>query len=175
MLQKAREQLTEVMDFIKTIYSMSELKIIAIGCVIGGYVACALGGFDKQLISLFWLSVIDFGTGFYAAIVTGNCWSKKLFRGFLKKLSIFAAVAVAVLLDHVLQSSMFRYAAIAGFGLMEAISIIENADRGGWGDFIPEWIRARLALLKAQRLDKFPEKPTDLDLELQKAAKRSTK
>lgn len=170
--QEARDQITETIGFIKTLYSVAEMKIIAVGAVLGGYAAAALGGFDKQLIALFWLSVIDFATGFYAACHCGNCWSAKMFRGFMKKLSIFGAVAVAVLLDHVFTSSVFRYAAIAGFGLMEALSIVENADRGGWGDFIPDWVRNYLALLKKQRLDKYQDGPTPEQLAAQSAGKK---
>ena len=156
--REAREAITETLEFIKTMYSANELKIIAIGGFIGSFIAEAVGGFDKQIIALFWLSVIDFATGLYAACHCHNCVSAKMFRGLAKKIAIFAAVAVAVLLDHVLAVEQIRFAAIAGFGIMEALSIIENADRGGWGDFIPEWIRKRLALLKEQRLDKPTEK-----------------
>lgn len=152
--EEMRRIVTETFTFFQTLYSANEWKIIAVASVIGGTVSSALGGFDKQLIALCWLSAIDFGTGVYAACHEGNCWSSRMFRGFIKKLSIFGAVAVAVLLDDVLTANTFRHAAIAGFGIMEAISIIENADRGGWGDFIPDWIRSRLALLKAERLDK---------------------
>ena len=152
--QEVREQATEVLIFIKSMYSANELKIVAAGGVVGSFLSSALGGFDKQLIALCWLSLIDFATGLYAACYQHNCWSAKMFRGFMKKISIFVAVAVAVLLDDVLGVHQFRFATIAGFGLMEALSIIENADRGGWGTFIPQSIRKRLAMLKEQRESK---------------------
>lgn len=150
---EAREAITDIMEFFKTMYSVDEIKIITIGGFFGSFIASAVGGFDKQIIALFWLSVIDYATGLYAACHTHTCWSAKMFRGLLKKFSIFGAVAVAVLLDHVLTVQQFRFAAIAGFGIMEALSIVENADRGGWGDFIPLWIRKRLAMLKEERLE----------------------
>ena len=149
--QEARRTTTDVIAFFKTFYSANEVKIVAFGGLVGSFVASALGGFDKQLTALFWLSLIDFLTGVYAAWHDHTCRSSTMYRGFFKKLSIFGAVAVAVLLDQVLTVHQFRFAAIAGFGIMEALSIIENADRGGWGDFIPAWIRQRLAELKEQR------------------------
>lgn len=149
--QEARRTTTELLAFFKTFYSANELKIVALGGLAGSFVASALGGFDKQLIALCWLSLIDFVTGVYAAWHDHTCRSGTMYRGFFKKLSIFGAVAVAVLLDDVLAVHTFRFAAIGGFGIMEALSIVENADRGGYGDFIPVWIRQRLAELKEQR------------------------
>lgn len=159
--QEARRTITETLTFIKTLYGANEIKIIAIGGVVGGFISSALGGFDKQLIALCWLSLIDFATGLYAGLHNHNCASPKMFRGFMKKLSIFGAVAVSVLVDEVLAAHMFRYAAIAGFGLMEALSIIENADRGGWGDFIPQWMRDRLEMVRSERLDKKQKDPKE--------------
>lgn len=107
-----------------------------------------LGGFDSQLKALFVLMLLDYITGMFAAWHDHCIYSKRGYRGVMKKLSIMVAVAFGVLVDTVLNTDFCRFTAIAGFGVMEAISIIENADRGGYGEIIPDVIRRHLKELK---------------------------
>ena len=126
-------QISEVFYFVANLYSKTEIKIIAVSGIIGGFIAAAVGGFDKQLIALFILMVVDYATGMYAAWHEHTIFSKRGYQGVMKKLSILIAVSFGVLVDMVLKTDFCRYTVIAGFGVMEAISIIENADRGGYG------------------------------------------
>ncbi|NLU43429.1 MAG: phage holin family protein [Acholeplasmataceae bacterium] len=130
------------------LYSKTEIKIIAVSGIIGGFMAAAVGGFDKQLLALFILMVVDYATGMYAAWHEHTIFSKRGYQGIMKKLSILVAVSFGVLVDMVLKTDFCRYTVIAGFGVMEAISIIENADRGGYGHVIPPVIRKHLKELK---------------------------
>lgn len=145
----------EIIDFLGSLYTFTEIKIIAVSGVLGGILAKALGGFDSQIQALFALVIFDYATGMFAAWKHNQIWSKAGYHGLMKKLSIFGAVAFAVLVDCCLKTDVIRYTAIAGFGVMEAISIIENADRGGWGGFIPPFLRGHLSQIKEQKVDKF--------------------
>ena len=141
-------QISEVFYFVANLYSKTEIKIIAISGIIGGFIASAVGGFDKQLVALFILMVVDYATGMYAAWHEHTIFSKRGYQGIMKKLSILVAVSFGVLVDMVLKTDFCRYTVIAGFGVMEAISIIENADRGGYGHVIPPVIRKHLKELR---------------------------
>jgi len=141
-------QISDVFYFVANLYSKTEIKIIAISGIIGGFIAAAVGGFDKQLMALFILMVVDYATGMYAAWHEHTIFSKRGYQGVMKKLSILIAVSFGVLVDMVLKTDFCRYTVIAGFGVMEAISIIENADRGGYGHVIPPVIRKHLKELK---------------------------
>ena len=141
-------QISEVFYFVANLYSKTEIKIIAISGIIGGFIASAVGGFDKQLVALFILMLLDYATGMYAAWHEHTIFSKRGYQGVMKKLSILVAVSFGVLVDMVLKTDFCRYTVIAGFGVMEAISIIENADRGGYGHVIPPVIRKHLKELK---------------------------
>lgn len=145
----------EIIDFLGSLYSATEIKIIAVSGVLGGIIAKSLGGFDDQITALFVLVIVDYFTGMYAAWKTGSIWSKAGYKGIMKKISIFAAIVLAVLIDSCLKTDTFRYMAISGFGIMEGISIMENADRGGWGSFIPPFIRGHLTELRKENVDKF--------------------
>ena len=141
-------QISEVLYFLANLYSKTEIKIIAVSGIVGGIIAAAVGGFDKQLTGLFMLMILDYATGMYAAWYEHKIFSKRGYQGVMKKLSIFIAVAFGVLVDMVLLTDFCRYTMIAGFGVMEAISVIENADRGGYGYIIPLVIRKHLKQLK---------------------------
>lgn len=141
----------EVYAFFIGLYNVYELKIIFWAGLCGSFVAEALGGFDKQLKVLFFFMLIDYITGLYAAWREKDLLSKKSFRGILKKASVLGVVAFCVGVDAMLKTDIVRYAAIAGFGIMEALSIIENADRAGWGDIFPLWIREKLSDVKKNK------------------------
>lgn len=142
---------TNNVDFILSMYSAAEVRIILLAGIIGGVLSKALGGFDKQLIGLLIFMAADYATGMYAAFKTDSFWSMAAFKGIFKKASIMGIVAFCYGVDCMLKIDVCRYAAIAGFGIMEALSIIENADRGGWGSIFPEWIRCRLQTVKSER------------------------
>lgn len=141
-------QISSICDLLSNLYTRAEVKIIAISGLVGGVLAAMLGGFDNQLSALFFLMLLDYITGLYAAWHMHNVFSQRGYRGIMKKLSILIAVAFGVLVDKVLCTDFCRFSAIAGFGVMEAISIIENADRGGYGEIIPNIIRRHLKELR---------------------------
>lgn len=141
----------DLWEFIAGLYAAYEIKIIFVCGLFGSIITKALGGFDKQLVALLAFMLIDYVTGMYAAWCEHDLWSKKAFRGLCKKASILGVVAFCAGVDIMLKIDIARYAAIAGFGIMEAMSIIENADRGGWGQIFPAWIRDKLAIIKDEK------------------------
>lgn len=140
--------LKEFGEFVLGLYAAYEIKIVIVCGVVGGLVTKAVGGFDNQFIGLLIFMFIDYMTGMYAAWHEHDLWSKKAFRGLFKKASILGVVAFCAGVDVMLKTDIARYGAIAGFGIMESMSIIENADRGGWGHIFPAWIREKLAAIK---------------------------
>ena len=143
--------MSKIWEWWSELYSAAEIKLILIYGVIGGAITSAVGGFDKQLIGLLIFMLVDYVTGMHAAWHTKTLSSAIGFKGLFKKASIVGVVAFCYGIDCMLKLDICRYAAIAGFGIMEALSIIENADRGGWGAIFPIWIRNRLQEIKLEK------------------------
>lgn len=113
---------------------MKDFNIFSvIGGTIGGVLAFMFGGFDVLLYALVAFVVLDYATGFIKGVYTKMLSSEIGFKGLLKKLLIFIVVAVAVILQRVLNNSIpLREVAIVFFICNEGISILENA-----AEFIP--------------------------------------
>lgn len=104
----------------------------------------ALGGIDVPIKALATLIVIDFITGVIASARQHTLSSATGTFGILKKSGYFFCIAIACLVDSSMQTETFRGMVISGFAIMEAMSIIENIDRMGYGFIIPYFIRNKL-------------------------------
>lgn len=115
---------------------------------IGGYLGYFLGGVDGFLYALIAFVVIDYLTGFMAAIVEKKLSSEVGFQGIFKKVLIFLLVAVGNIIDQNLigSGSAIRTAVIFFYLSNEGISIIENSSRIGLP--IPEQLKSVLEQLK---------------------------
>lgn len=115
---------------------------------IGGYLGYFLGGVDGFLYALIAFVVIDYLTGFMAAIVEKKLSSEVGFQGISKKVLIFLLVAVGNIIDQNLigSGSAIRTAVIFFYLSNEGISIIENSSRIGLP--IPEQLKNVLEQLK---------------------------
>lgn len=119
---------------------MSALKIlfdkttIAAGIIISG-VFYATGGKDNLIFCLFGVMIIDYITGVIKSIFQETTNSKIGFKGILKKISMLCAVALAVLLDIILETKNFkyncRYLVICFYFANEGLSILENLVNAG--------------------------------------------
>jgi toxin secretion/phage lysis holin len=100
---------------------------------LGGWLGWILGGVDGFLYALIVFVVIDYLTGFMAAIIERNLSSEVGFKGIFKKVLIFLLVAVANITDQNLvgTGSAIRTAVIFFYLSNEGISIIENSSRIG--------------------------------------------
>lgn len=123
-----------------------QILIAALGGLIGGF----LGGMDGFLYTLVAFIVIDYVTGFLAAIAEKNLSSEVGFRGIFRKIVILMLVGVANLLDVniVKQGAIFRTAVIFFYLSNEGVSILENAGRLGLP--IPAKLKAILIQLREE-------------------------
>ena len=125
----------------------AEQYLMSIGAVIGLVFSVSIGGMDSMIYALIALSIVDYITGMFTAFKTGQWDSSTGFRGILKKFVIFAVVALCNCIDTAMGMHILRQMAICAYALNEAGSIIENIDRAGYGQYIPDVIRNALARL----------------------------
>lgn len=104
---------------------MNELSVY-VG-IIGGVVVSFLGGMDTILHALMFLVVFDYITGLIKAWKLKEINSKIGFQGLVKKVLIFAVVAAAVEVEHVLGDVIpLREIVIMFYLSNEGISFLEN-------------------------------------------------
>ena len=128
----------------------AEQYLMSIGAVIGLVFSVSIGGMDSMIYALIALCIVDYITGMFTAFKTGQWDSSTGFRGILKKFIIFAVVALCNCIDTAMGMHILRQMAICAYALNEAGSIIENIDRAGYGQYIPDVIRNALARLNEQ-------------------------
>lgn len=129
----------------------TEINIAAICSTIGACLSFLVGGADAPIQALLVLIVADYATGMIAGWKTGALSSGRGFRGVTKKVAILAAVVLANVVDVAFCTHMIRTAVISGYAGMEALSLIENVDRMGYGDYIPPFLRSKLEQLRAEK------------------------
>lgn len=111
----------------------------------------AIGGIDTPIKALAILIVLDFVTGITAGYRTGSLSSQVGSKGIIKKVGIFVCIMFAYLLDNAMAIQMFRGIVISGFSIIEAMSLIENIDRMGFGYIIPDFLRTKLAQIAEEK------------------------
>jgi len=108
---------------------------IALAGALGGLLAQLFGGWDAALLTLMVFMGLDYASGLVVAGVFGK--SKKSqngalesragFKGLCRKGAILGVVLMAHRLDVSAGTGFIRDAAVIGFTVNEALSIIENA------------------------------------------------
>lgn len=125
--------------------------MLASGAV-GSALAWALGGIDLQLQWLLMFVAVDYVTGTIAAGKTGEWNSRVGFRGLFKKVFIFVVVMLSHGLDVIAGTDMMlRNAAIAAYAVNEGLSIIENIDRLGYGNMVPQFLKNAMLQFKKEK------------------------
>jgi len=117
---------------------------------VGGSAASFLfGGWSALLNILLAFVIIDYVTGVGAAAKEGKLNSTIGGWGIAKKVSIFAIVAVAHLVDSALgDAHLFRDAAIFFYLANELLSLLENAGR--LGAPVPPGLQKAVEVLKGK-------------------------
>lgn len=133
------------------LWSSIEIKAGAVAGLIWAIFDLAIGGIDTPIKALAILMVLDFITGVSAGFHKGELSSRVGAMGLWKKVGIFVCIMFAYLLDLATSMQMFRGMVISGFALIEAMSLIENIDRMGYGFLIPRFLRTKLAQIKEER------------------------
>lgn len=136
-------------------YTTTEIKLMSVGAIAGAWFGAAIGGIDQQVICLFALTTLDYITGMYAAWKTKNISSRIGYKGLMKKTAIFGAIILANLFDTAAGVHILRPAAFLGFAIVEFSSLLENIDRMGYGEYIPEFLRSKLVQIREEKGVKF--------------------
>ena len=133
-------------------YTQIELRIMALFSAIGAAFSFLVGGVDKLVTALLIFVVIDYVTGLIAAWKTATLDSKKGFEGIKRKVVMLLIVIMAHWIDAgILGISTCRSMVIFAYLGNEGLSIIENLDRMGYGEYIPAFIREKLAQLRSEK------------------------
>lgn len=135
-------------------YTNTEMFVILAGGSIGTAISWMLGGLDLQIQSLLWLVLIDYASGMVAAWKAGELNSSKGFKVLLKKFSYFVVIAFMHSMDHGIgfgTAHILRNFAICGFVVNEGLSIIENIDKLGWGEYIPYFLRDKIEKIRTEK------------------------
>lgn len=138
-------------ETITTLWTPLEVKLGIAAGVLWSILSFAMGGIDAPLMAIFALMVLDIMTGLSAAFITGQLGSKLGAKGLFKKAGILLSISIGSLLDTAGGQDIFRSMMIAGFSVIEALSIIENTDRMGYGSIIPSFLHQRLKQLAAEK------------------------
>lgn len=131
----------------------SSAKVVTFTAGSLSWVACdlLLGGIDPPLMAMAVLMVIDFFTGVAASIKRKETQSSVGSKGIFKKVGVLAGVVIASVLDVATGMHMFRGMVIAGWSIIEVISLIENVDALGYGQYIPLFVRDKMAQVATQQ------------------------
>ena len=133
-------------------YTQTELRIMAIFSAMGAVFSFLIGGVDKLVTALLVFIVIDYVTGLIAAWNTGSLQSKKGFEGIKRKLAMLLVVIIAHWIDvGLFGTSTCRSMVIFAYLGNEGLSIIENLDRMGYGQYIPVFMREKLTQLREEK------------------------
>lgn len=117
--------------------------------ILGGITGLFFGESTGLLLALFWMVVIDYGSGLAAGYTEKTLSSKIGFKGIIKKVMIFIMVALAHLVDSALGTkNMFRDATIVFYMANELLSIFENAGRMGVP--VPDRLTQAVEVLKGK-------------------------
>ncbi|MEJ8306676.1 phage holin family protein [Saccharibacillus sacchari] len=99
---------------------------------VGAVVGFLFGGLSMLINLLLILVVVDWLTGWAAAWMRGELRSRVGFNGIVRKVAIFAVVAIAHLIDGVLgDMHTFRDAVIFFYLANELLSVVENMGKMG--------------------------------------------
>ena len=133
-------------------YTQIELRIMAIGSAVGAGFSFLVGGVDKLITALLIFVIIDYVTGMVAAWKTATLDSKKGFEGIKRKVVMLLIVIMAHWIDvSIFGISTCRSMVIFAYLGNEGLSIVENLDRMGYGEYIPAFIREKLVQLRSEK------------------------
>ncbi len=111
---------------------MGEQIIKGAAAAAGAVVGFLFGGMSEMTILLLVLVIVDWATGWAAAWTRGELKSRVGYFGIVRKVAIFAVVAIAHLIDGVLGDlHMFRDAVVFFYLANELLSVVENLGKMG--------------------------------------------
>ncbi len=115
--------------------------MMALGGTVGAMFSFAFGDIGPLLIWLAVFVVLDYITGILSALRNDQWSSRALFYGTIRKVIIFAMVALAhgldVALHNIIHIDFVQSIIIVAYIAGEFGSIIENLEKGGLGHVVP--------------------------------------
>lgn len=133
-------------------YTQTELRIMALFTAIGAVFSWLIGGIDNAVSGLLVLIGIDYVSGMMAAWKTGTLNSQKGFIGIRRKLIMLVVVVIAHQIDDAIgNKDTLRNMVIFAYSGNEALSIVENIDRMGYGEYMPQVLRDKLSQIRNEK------------------------
>lgn len=127
--------------------------------LIGGILGFMFGELDGFITALIVFVIIDYVTGVMCAVAEKRLSSEVGAKGIMKKVVIFALVAIAHIIDTVVLKgaggSTFRTMVIFFYLANEGLSITENAAKLGLP--VPSKLKAALEQLNEEERNETPE------------------
>jgi len=127
--------------------------------LIGGILGFMFGELDGFITALIVFVIIDYVTGVMCAVAEKRLSSEVGAKGIMKKVVIFALVAIAHIIDTVVLKgaggSTFRTMVIFFYLANEGLSITENAAKLGLP--VPRKLKATLEQLNEEERNETPE------------------
>ena len=142
----------DTINVLHKVWTNAEMYMGVLAGVFWAVLDFCLGGIDTPIKALAILMCMDFITGVTAGYHTGTLSSRVGAKGLLKKGGIFLCIIIACLLDMAMSMNSFRGMVISAFAIIEAMSLVENADRMGYGAYIPEFLRVRLKQMADEKV-----------------------
>lgn len=148
-------------NILQQLWTQTELLIGAISSCLWVALSFCLGGIDAPIKALAVLMCLDFATGIVAGWKGKELSSRIGTNGLFKKMIVLLCVTMAYMLDLTLGIDMLRSMTISAFATIEALSLVENIDRMGYGSIIPRGLRVRLAQIADEKKIKRGEDKID--------------
>lgn len=139
---------------INTVWNLWTATEVKIGCLFSIAWLCVehiVGGFDEQITALVILVTLDIITGIWVSFKTSTFASSIATHGLWKKALMFLIIGLGVLLDTAMNTHTIRTLFIGAFAVIEALSIVENIDKAGYGQYIPVYLRNTLAQIAHEK------------------------
>lgn len=133
-------------------FTQAELRVLALLSAVGTAFSWLVGGIDTPLMYFLVLTAFDYISGMVAAWQTGMLSSGKAYIGIKRKVIILAVIVGANVIDGAASlNHVLRGAVLVTYAIMEGMSIVENIDRAGWGEYIPQILRSKLIQLREEK------------------------
>lgn len=133
------------------LWTQTEVMVGACSSSLWALLSFCVGGIDAPMKALAVLMCLDFITGIIAGWVGKELSSRRGTNGIFKKMLVLICVTMSYMLDVSLGTDMLRGMAISAFAVIEAMSLMENIDRMGYGSMIPNALRIRLAQIADEK------------------------
>ena len=129
--------------------------LLAVGGILGALCSFLFGPVDDAIEWLFVFIVVDYLSGTYAAMKTGQWTSRTGFLGITKKIVMLSLVALCHGLDitSIIPFVSIRDVAVFAFCLNDFGSVLENIEKLGYGSLIPDPVRKMLKAMEKKSED----------------------